>query len=98
MSKKRYITEQQVLDDMAKITVKALELQVLADQNEDLLHRLSGSKEDWRCDELCKEVHRLRVKATNLIDKKLPILGDKLSTLRTPVLVATDGEDGSVPA
>lgn len=96
--KKRFWNEEQILQRMEHVKQKAEQLEALADSKERLFHRLLDTEEEYRREELWDEVCKLRTKARNLIEKKLKVLGDKLSTLKTPLLLKVDGEDGSVEA
>jgi predicted nucleic acid-binding protein len=95
--KKRFTSEDQIIARIDKCLQLSEELDKKAASREVLFKRLNGTEEEYRCEELWQEVCRLRVKSKNLREKKAKGLGEKLAEFRTGILVAVDGEDGSVP-
>ena len=96
-TKKRYTTTDEILDDMDKLRIKAVKSLEEADQQEALAKKLIGTCEEYRSDELFDQAAKLRRSSSRILEFKLKDLGDKLSTLRTPVMGAIT-EDPSIPA
>lgn len=93
--KKRYTNENQILAEIDRQKQRAIDLLSEAESLE------ASARELFKIPEMVEdagqkkeEAKRLRKLSANIIDKRLPRLGNKLSEFRTQPLIALNGQQG----
>lgn len=96
--KPRYRTEEQILERIERsktLAAESLARADLADMAADNLFQDVLKLEEAK--QKREEAHRLRRRATRIMDHLLHQLGEKLSEFRTPQLPVLDNGDRSIP-
>ena len=97
---KRFNSEKEILDEIDATKKKAMEAMI---QSESRQVEIKGIKmrgdpgEFWLIDQKNVESRKWTTKATNLLERRIPYLGEKLAEFRTLQLPVIDNGDPSIP-
>lgn len=94
---KRYKSPEEILDLINKYQAEMFSLSVKADELEHDADELHGTDEAFKCEGMRGRVAKLR-KQVSWREEHLRTLGDRLAVIRTPVMLVTAGEDGTIPS
>jgi len=105
-TKKRFQTEQEIIDAIDNCKTQSLHLQHRAEVLEEgIKDMLAEASETGGIDLNCEQINydkrdavRLRKRAASLIDVRLVKLKHKLAEFRTPQIPVLDNGDVSIPA
>lgn len=96
--KRRYLSPEQIEADIDKAKRRAqqyFEDAEIGDKEALQLYKDNRISDGKRCSELA---HRRRRRGVNILEKKLPVLSQKLAEILTPQLPACDDGNSSIPA